>query len=622
MNFRNIRNMFGFGQPLARQGNRQARRQAKLNFESLGRKDLMAASVLLSGTTLNVYGTEDVDRVQLESYTITGPSTSGISLMIPMVRATVSDASNTVLAQGGYVSWSVADVYISTYGGSDNITQPLSFNTTIYSGEGSDIVTTGSGSDYIVTAGGDDIIGAGEGNNTIYGGSDNDFIVTAGGNDYISATDGNDSIFSGAGNDSIWAGAGSDRIIAGQGNDSLDGGENDDYISGDDGLDSIWGSTGNDTIYGGAGNDQLIGNEDNDLIYGSTGNDTIWGSTGNDTLYGNDNDDVIYAGDGNDSLYAGAGSDKLYGEAGNDLLVAIDSDLTDSLYGGSGTDNFWYDKTNLLADSTDASAAEINGRWTHGVVAFANGADKSLDGDNIADPTDIGTKASFASSTLFATSGPSNQDIDQGGLGDCWLMSALGEAARANANSIRRSVVSLGDGTYGVALGSNYYRVDAELPTDGSGNLRLAGSGVDDDIWVAIMEKAYAKYRDGSNTYSSLGGGWSSEVWNALGATNSASKSYGAGQGATALSYIQTERNAGKAVVVSINNAVAGSGLASTHVYMVEAVDTALGQITLRNPWGTAGLGANNNLITVTGAQLVSSLYSNGNGIQSANLIS
>ena len=622
MNFRNISNMLGIGQSVARQGSRQTRRQAKLHFESLGRKDLMAASVLLSGTTLNVYGTEDVDRVQLESYTITGPSTSGIALLIPMVRATVTDTTNTVAAQGVYASWSISDIYISTYGGSDNITQPLSFNTTVYSGEGSDIVTTGSGSDYIVTTGGDDVIGAGDGNNTVYGGAGNDFIVTVGGNDYISASDGNDYISSGSGNDSIWGGFGNDRIYSGLGNDNVDGGENDDYISGDDGLDSIWGGTGNDSIYGGAGSDQLTGNEDNDLIYGSTGNDSIWGSAGNDTLFGNENDDVIYAGDGNDSLYAGAGADALYGDAGNDLLVAIDSDVADSLYGGSGTDNFWYDYAIFFADTTDATTAEINGRWTHGVGAFANGADSSLDGDNIADPTDIGTKASFAASPLFATSGPSNQDIDQGNLGDCWLMSALGEAARTNADSIRRSVVPLGDGTFGVALGSSYYRVDAELPTDGAGNLSLAGSGVDDDIWVAIMEKAYAKYRTGSNTYASLNGGWAGDVWNALGATNSASKSYSSGQGASALSYIQTERNAGKAVAVSIQNAVAGSGLFNTHVYMVEAVDTALGQITLRNPWGTAGRGANNNLITVTGSQLVSSMYSNGKGIQSANLIS
>ena len=621
-----FRNRFAslFDRNTTRQPIRNNRRQARPLFESLDRRDLMAASVLLSGTTLNVYGTEDIDRVEVESYTIDGPSINGISLTIPMIRATVKDGANAIVARNGYASWSVVDISISTYGGNDSITQPLNLNTTVYSGEGSDGVVTGAGSDYIVTAGGNDVVGAGEGNNTIYGGLGNDFIVTLGGNDYISASDGNDSVSSGSGNDVIWGGVGNDNIIAGEGHDSIDAGPDNDHIIGDIGNDSIWGGMGNDTIHGGMDHDQLIGNEGNDLIYGSTGNDSIWGSEGNDIIYTNEGDDIAYGGTGNDSLYAGAGADALYGDEDNDLLVAIDGDYGDSLYGGAGTDGFWYDfeitALSIRSEITDATDAERNSGWVNPVRSFANGADKSLDGDNIADPTDIGSKANFSSSPLFANAGPGNQDIDQGNLGDCWLMSALGEAAKVNQNVIRRAVVPFGDGTFGVKLGTSYYRVDAELPVDGSGNLRNAGAGIDDSIWVAVMEKAYASYRTGANTYASLNGGWANDVWNALGASSTARISYATGSEAAAANYISNKMAAGNTVAVSINNAPAGSGLVSQHVYMVDAVDTVLRRITLRNPWGTAGSGANNNTITVALSSVTAGMYTSNNGIMSATL--
>jgi len=601
---------------------RRNRQKATPVFESLDRRDLMAASVLLSGTTLNIYGTDAVDRVQLESFTITGPSTSGISLNIPMVRATVKDASNTIVAQDTFTSWSIGNVSIATYAGEDNIIQPLNYATSVWSGLDTDFISTGDGADYIVADTGDDLIGAGNGDNTVYGGLGNDTIFTVAGNDYVNASDGNDYVSTGTGNDTVWGGTGNDRVYAGSGNDQIDGGNNDDMLYGQDGLDSIWGGLGNDDIDGGSDADQLVGNEGNDKIYGSTGNDTIWGNSGNDVLYANEGNDTVYGGTGNDSLYAAAGADKLYGDEDNDLLVAIDGSYDDSLYGGTGTDNFWYDYFSggggIISEITDATAAEISSGWVHNVQSFANGADKTLDSDNIADPTDISTKANFASSPLFPTAGPGTQDVDQGNVGDCWLMSGLGEAAKSNQNSIFRTVVPFGDGTFGVKLGSNYYRVDAELPVDASGNLRMAGSGVDDSIWVAIIEKAYTHYRTGANTYASLASGWSTEVWNAIGASSTAKISYTSGNEAAAGTYIRNRMIAGNAVVVSINNAPAASGLASQHVYMVDAVDTVLQQITLRNPWGTNGLGANNNTITVALSSITAGMYGSNNGIMSA----
>ena len=91
-------------------------------------------------------------------------------------------------------------------------------------------------------------------------------------------------------------------------------------------------------------------------------------------------------------------------------------------------------------------------------------------------------------------------------------MAALGSAAKSNANSVRQTVVDLGDGTYAVALGNSFYRVDADLPTRSaqSKDLTYAKFGLSGSMWVPIVEKAYAHFRTGANTYESLNGGWAS----------------------------------------------------------------------------------------------------------------
>jgi len=166
------------------------------------------------------------------------------------------------------------------------------------------------------------------------------------------------------------------------------------------------------------------------------------------------------------TCFTAAPADVLRGEEGADTLVSIDNSLNDTLWGDGGR--------RQLLDRQGRS-----GRIRHGArrqhlradpqpsrrLTFANGADKTLDGDLIADPgagvrkdgTAVGflRYRNFSSQPLFASTGPSPLDVDQGDMGDCWLMSALGSAAKANPNSIRQTVVALGDGTYAVELGNN-----------------------------------------------------------------------------------------------------------------------------------------------------------------------
>jgi len=52
---------------------------------------------------------------------------------------------------------------------------------------------------------------------------------------------------------------------------------------------------------------------------------------------------------------------------------------------------------------------------------------------------------SFSSQSLFASSGPSKDDIHQGGLGDCYFLAGLSAVAKTAPNVIQQSIVDLGD---------------------------------------------------------------------------------------------------------------------------------------------------------------------------------
>ena len=75
-----------------------------------------------------------------------------------------------------------------------------------------------------------------------------------------------------------------------------------------------------------------------------------------------------------------------------------------------------------VGDATSSELAES----VHRIAGFENGADRTLDGDQIANPLDGPNYKNFADRPLFADAGPSEQDVHQGDLGDCGLLAAMG----------------------------------------------------------------------------------------------------------------------------------------------------------------------------------------------------
>jgi len=112
-------------------------------------------------------------------------------------------------------------------------------------------------------------------------------------------------------------------------------------------------------------------------------------------------------------------------------------------------------------------------------------------------------------------------DMNQGSLNDCYVLAPLQSLAFEEPVLFQEMAVDLGDGTYAVQFGGGstptYVRVDGDLPTGPFSGLNYAHPSAGGPIWASVMEKAYAFYRTGSATYSSLNSGWTGAAFSDLG---------------------------------------------------------------------------------------------------------
>ena len=555
------------------------------------------------------------------------------------------------------------------------------------------VLGAGNGLDTVYGMGGNDTIGVAGRTlyepDTVYGGDGDDTIQTFGsvarltaygeaGNDRINGTAANDTLDGGEGSDTIAGGDGADSIsgggwrdslIGGPGDDTIRGGRGDDIIEAGDGNDTVWGdappitriilgggvigggifegtkiipTSDSDVIFGGSGNDLLHGGDDNDTVSGGAGNDKCWGDAGDDQVRGNA---------GNDSCYGGDGADNISGDEGNDLIVSIGGGAFDTLWGDAGSDNFWADaeESEIIRDA-DLGEALFGG--VKRVGAFANGVSRNLDGQNLPDPDasyytknkgvrvkrlvkHVPPTSNFKDSTFVSDAGLSESDVQQGQVGDCWLMSVVAAAAKFAKIRLTTSMVDLGDGTYAFrmidAAGNHrFVRVDADLPVEAAGSTtpRYAGLGRNFTTWAALFEKAYATFKGVG--YMALAGGdvgGFRGAFAALGMQDAGFK-YVSGNGVRTLNDALAAMQQGKVVTLATLNRDLGAAapVVGNHAYLVERVNTitipvpsGLGQIqlmdivvsaTLRNPWGkdgpgtTAKDGNDDGLVTVTADEI------------------
>ncbi len=257
----------------------------------------------------------------------------------------------------------------------------------------------------------------------------------------------------------------------------------------------------------------------------------------------------------------------------------------------------------LMSAGTDHPALEAAAPKPVAAVVVAKAAVHVSAEPKVTDPGI--TYRNFADDPLFGPAGPTEADVGQGELGDCYLLATLSSVARTDPALIEKDVVADGGGTYTVdfAGAKRAVTVDAELPTFADGQVAYAQLGVGNGLWVAVVEKAYATFKGlKAGGYAAISGGWMGDVFTALGLKN---QSVVTTPNAAALgTTLRKDLAAGDFVTYGTTDGLPTQGpLVGGHAYSVEGVATDghgnVKTVTLRNPWGTR-LGGGTEFVTVS----------------------
>ena len=182
-------------------------------------------------------------------------------------------------------------------------------------------------------------------------------------------------------------------------------------------------------------------------------------------------------------------------------------------------------------------------------------------------------------------------NMDQGSIGDCWLLAALGAVAQDDPGFIRDHMWENPDGTWTVKMykdgESVYIQVEPTVVPLGA---RDADGNVN---WLSVYEKAAAEYYGGS--YEDIDGGHSSEAFEAI-----------TGQGADktgdlTLDELKDRLSDGPVALGTevsgtwwpLDDEVDDNRIVPNHAYIVDRVEERNGQtmIHVLNPWGPDGGG-------------------------------
>ncbi len=256
-------------------------------------------------------------------------------------------------------------------------------------------------------------------------------------------------------------------------------------------------------------------------------------------------------------------------------------------------------------DSTDV----YTGTGTvHRVATFAGGVSKAT-GAALANPSDAGATTTVNAS-LFGT-GPVIGDVNQGESGDCFFMSSLAAFTVQNPNILVQSAVDMGDGTFVVQFKTNgtpsFVRVSNAFSTGPVDGFMNAHPGADGSIWAMVMEKAFAYFRTGANTYASIDSGWMGEVYGDFGITYT-NILISADSQTTLLNTLSADLAAGDPV--TLGTPQTPPNLVGDHAYTLVSISVdgnGVAHYVVRNPWGISGDSLENSqgYATLTYAQMV-----------------
>jgi hypothetical protein len=295
--------------------------------------------------------------------------------------------------------------------------------------------------------------------------------------------------------------------------------------------------------------------------------------------------------------------------------------ITNALINGNAANSTWTGGAasstalgNLAAGSTATQLNELNDKWFLG-------SDLPSSIVQVSGLPTISVSYSAVANPVFGTAGPTMNDINQGYLGDCFLLSSLAEVAKQDPSLIQSMITNNGDNTYGVRFfvdgTAEYVTVNDDL-ADGGTEFNSAT-----DIWASLIEKAYAQIQasgvitgntiNDGNSFSTIANGGAPEY--ALEEITGASAITDFDAEGTswnkyifndALSYVSGTVGLTTAAVLGIlvadlamgsdlvlssyTNATDSSGyitLVADHAMSIYGYDSATGLLEIRNPWGT-----------------------------------
>lgn len=485
----------------------------------------------------------------------------------------------------------------------------------------------------------------------------------------------------------VFGGAGDDKLHGGNGADHLDGGSGTDHLFGYGGNDRLAGDTGDDVMFGGSENDQLAGGGGKDILLGEGGTDRLDGGREFDSyldVAAGENVHDDWGGWANNIVGSGYTHHQMLGVGVSSEFGWYDANTVDvglRRDARAADRNGTIDRTEMIAllrsagDSGSVSAdelddlKEVTANESIGMsAAVRNLSKKVVHGDRAnqwftggVKPVPLGNLAAglsddklerlvgkwflgtdrplalsrgrtevfeykVAAGDLFVN-GPTVEDINQGDVGDCYLLAAAGAITVQDPELIEATFTDNGDGTFTVRFfkdgKAEYVTVDRGLPVRDGGRtdadrLVFASEGKAVfteserrallltrnhpgafELWVPLLEKAYAQLnesgwtdQDGTNSYTGvnasttgLGGGAGDVAMRHLAGVSTTFHTFWF----TTFGELKGAFDAGKAMTFAT-----GEGLpvicpvVGPHEYIVTGYDATQQTIRLRNPWGEA----------------------------------
>ena len=312
----------------------------------------------------------------------------------------------------------------------------------------------------------------------------------------------------------------------------------------------------------------------------------------------------------------------------SDYLRAISYDV---IYTNPANARWWggvstVSAATVLGDLTDTSSETTT---QHLIDKWFLGVDWPVPvsgGDTATGKASTGTYSYASFNGVLFINGAKATDVNQGRLGDCYLLAALGSIANANAAYITNMFETNPNATYGIRFYNNgvatYVTVDNTLAFSSNGTLSFArgGTGSTTEMWVSLVEKGYTQLNAqfdvdlrgtawlGENSYQAIEGGWAQAIKQVTNLNYVYYSSYYQGlpdsiksadyYSASASTYKQTIINAltsGSIGWLGSWGATTGSNgkkeFIAGHAFMVLGYDASTDKFIIRNPWGGDGTG-------------------------------